>query len=338
MPDAYREGGPLVAFAMAVGFLPPPGLGLDVKSEERRTRDLRNLGGFFSDLRSVLGLGALKRVGRKVLDDDCLGLAGQLAYFFLFSLFPFLIFLVALTGFVLDDPESVLGALTESLRSLLPGDALRLLVNYIDRTLRGAAPSVLFFGVLAAFWSGWAAADAIIKATNRAYDLRETRPMWKLGILSILLVWGFALLVAALALLVFGPQVGDYVRRLTGSSEVLLILWGALRWAMAFLAVTVALSILYYVAPNAHLPFKWITPGGLVATVLMGISSLGLNLYVADFGRYDQIYGQLGAVMVLMLWLYYTGLVVLVGAEMNAVLARMAEERKGVELVRPEPE
>ncbi|PLS87079.1 MAG: hypothetical protein CYG60_03800 [Actinobacteria bacterium] len=132
------------------------------------------------------------------------------------------------------------------------------------------------------------------------------------------------------------PQVGGHVLRLTGTAGVFVIIWGALRWALAFLAVTFALSILYYVAPNADLPFKWITPGGLVATVLMGISSVALNIYVADFGRYGQIYGPLAAVIVMMLWLYVTGVALLVGAEMNAVLARMAEERKGVQLVRPE--
>ncbi len=217
---------------------------------------------FFSDLKSLLGLRALKRVGRKVLNDDCFGLAGQLAYFFLLSLFPFLMFLVALAGVAIDDPESALRTWAESMRGFLPGDAVGLLVDYIDRTLRGATSGVLFFGILAVFWSGWAA-DAIIKATNRAYDLRETRPLWKLGGLSVLMILGFALLVAALALVVFGPQVGGYVLRLTGAVGVFVILWGALRWAMAFVAVTFALSVLYYVAPNANVPFKWITPGGL---------------------------------------------------------------------------
>lgn len=291
---------------------------------------------FFSDLKSVLGLRALRRVGRKVLHDDCLGLAGQLAYFFLLSLFPFLMFLVALAGLAIEEPESVLRTWAESMRGFLPGDAVGLLVDYIDRTLRGATSGVLFFGILAVFWSGWAAADAIIKATNRAYDLQETRPLWKLGGLSVLMILGFSLLVAALALVVFGAPVGEDMLRLTGSARVFVIFWGVTRWVLAFVAVTSALSILYYVAPNADLPFKWITPGGLVATVLMGVSSVGLNFYVTDFGRYGQIYGPLAAVIILMLWLYFTGLALLVGAEMNAVLTRMAEERKGVELVRPE--
>lgn len=295
--------------------------------------DLRE---FFSDLRSVLGPGVLRRVYRKVLDDDCPGLAGQLAYFTLFSMFPFLLFLVALAGLVIDDPATLLKTLTERMQGFLPGDAVGLLEGYIDLTLRNADPSVLVFAVLATFWSGWAAADAIVKAVNRAYELQETRPWWKLWGISVLMVLGFVLVVVSLALVVFGPEVGGYFQSLIGLPETLLALWDVLRWAGAFLAVSLAHALLYYVAPNAEVPFKWITPGGFAATVLILVASVGLNLWVANLGRYDQVYGQVGAIMVLMLWLYVTGLMVLVGAEVNAVLARAAEERKDTKIVRPQ--
>ena len=294
--------------------------------------DLRE---FFSDLRSVLGPGVLRRVYRKVLDDDCPGLAGQLAYFTLFSMFPFLLSLVALAGLVIDDPATLLKTLTERMQGFLPGDAVGLLEGYIDLTLRNADPSVLVFAVLATFWSGWAAADAIVKAVNRAYELQETRPWWKLWGISVLMVLGFVLVVVSLALVVFGPEVGGYLQSLIGLPETLLALWDVLRWAGAFLAVSLAHALLYYVAPNAEVPFKWITPGGFAATVLILVASVGLNVWVANMGRYDQVYGQVGAIMVLMLWLYVTGLMVLVGAEVNAVLARAAEERKDTKIVRP---
>ena len=102
------------------------------------------------------------------------------------------------------------------------------------------------------------------------------------------------------------------------------------------MAVSLAHAILYYVAPNAEVPFKWITPGGFAATVLILVSSIGLNAWVANLGRYDQVYGQVGAIMVLMLWLYVTGLMVLIGAEVNAVLARTVEERKDIKIVQPQ--
>src|SRR5918997_880540 len=295
--------------------------------------DLRE---FSSDLRSVFGPGVLRRVGRKVLDDDCPGLAGQLAYFTLFSMFPFLLSLVALAGLVIDDPATLLRTLTERMQGFLPGDAVGLLEGYIDLTLRNADPSVLVFAVLATFWSGWAAADAIVKAVNRAYELQETRPWWKLWGISVLMVLGFVLVVVSLALVVFGPEVGDYLQGLIGLPEALLALWNVLRWVGAFLAVSLAHALFYYVAPNAEVPFKWITPGGFVATVLILVSSVGLNVWVANLGRYDQVYGQVGAIMVLMLWLYVTGLMVLIGAEINAVLARAAEQRKDITIVRPQ--
>jgi membrane protein len=292
---------------------------------------------FLADLRSILGVGALRRVGGKALEDDCPGLAAQLAYFILLFLFPFLMLLVAAIGLAVDNPESALETLAERMEGVVPKDAIELLVDYVDRTLRSRNSGVLFFAALLVVGSGSAASQAVVKAANRAYGVRETRPLFKIWGISILMGLGVALLVGALAFATFGHEIGGYVQRLTGLPGIFLtFFWGALSWGMAFLAVTLALAVLYYLAPNAELPFKWITPGGFAATVLMLAASVALNLYAANIARYDQVYGQLGAVVVLMLWLYVTGLTVLIGAEMNAVLARMAEERKGVELVQAE--
>jgi membrane protein len=286
---------------------------------------------FLSDLRSIAGPGVLARVLLKVRENDLLGLAGQLTYFFLVSFFPFLIFLVALAGLVLNDPESAIRSLISESVGFLPREAVELLVVYMDRTLRGAGSGVLLFGIVTTLWMGSAASIAITKAANRAYGLVETRPFWKLRGTSVLMALGFTLLVATLSLLVF--EVESYVERLDGAPSVLPAVWGIARWALAFAVVTAALSVLYYLAPDAHVPFKWITPGGFAATVLMFTASTALSLYASGLGNYDRIYGQLGAVIVFMLWLYAVGLMVLVGVEINAVLARRAEEEKGIELV-----
>jgi len=270
------------------------------------------------------------------LEDDCLGLAAQLAYFALLSLFPFLMLLAALAGLVVDDPGRVLGTLAGRMGAFLPGDAVGILTDYAERTLRGRPTGALLFATLLLLGSGSAASQAVVKAADRAYGVRETRPFWRLWGISVVMILGLALLVGALAVAAFGPEAGRYAQKLAGLPESSPIPWAAIRWAVAFLAVTLALAVLYYLAPNADLPFEWITPGGFAATVLMLVSSAGLSLYVSNVGRYDQVYGQLGAVVVLMLWLYVTGLVVLLGAEANAVLARVAEERKGEKLVRPQ--
>jgi membrane protein len=128
-------------------------------------------------------------------------------------------------------------------------------------------------------------------------------------------------------------NVGSYVSPTAGLLETGTNLGRLSRWAMVFVAITLALDLLYYLAPDAKLAFKWITPGGFIATGLLFASDGALSYYVAKLGNYGQVYGQLGAVIVFMLWLYVTGLMVLLGLEINAVLARVAEEEKGIDLV-----
>ena len=287
---------------------------------------------FFSDLRDIVGPGFLARVLIRVRENDLLGLAGQLTYFFLLSFFPFLIFLVALAGLVLDDPEGAVRRLISGSAGFLPAEAVDLLVGYLDRTLRGAGSGVLLFGIATTLWMGSAASISITKAANRAYGLVETRPFWKLRGTSLLLALGFTLLMATLSLVAFGVE--TFIKALDGPPGPLLPLWTAGRWAIAFAVVTTALSVLYYLAPDARVPFRWITPGGFTATVLMFAASIALSFYAARLGNYDRVYGQLGAVIVFMLWLYAMGLMVLVGVEINAVLARRIEDKKDVELVR----
>jgi membrane protein len=179
---------------------------------------------------------------------------------------------------------------------------------------------------------GSAASISISKAANRAYGVEERRPFWKLRGTSVLLALGFTLLMTTLALVAFEVEI--FVQGLGGPLESLLPIWSVARWAFAFVVVTVALSVLYYLAPDARVPFKWITPGGFAATVLMFAASAALSFYASRLGNYDRIYGQLGAVIVFMLWLYAMGLMVLVGVEINAVLARRVEDKKDIELVR----
>ena len=290
------------------------------------------MGEFFSDLKSILGLRMLGKVVLGMRRNDLLGLAGQLAYFYLLFFFPFLIFLVSLTGLVIGNPEAGLKNLFEVFTGLVPADARTLVVDYVDRTLRTASTGVLVLGILGALWLGQAVSISITKAANRSYRLQESRPFWRLRGACLIITLGFTLLIAVLTLAVF--NVGAYLSSIAGLPDTDTGLGGKLlSWAMVFLAIILALDLLYYLAPDAKLPFKWVTPGGFMATVLMFLADGALSYYVSKLGNYGQVYGQLGAVIVFMLWLYVTGLMVLLGLEMNAILARTAEERKGIELV-----
>jgi len=289
------------------------------------------MAGFFSDLKSILSLKILGEVVLGTRRNDLLGLAGQLAYFFLLFFFPFLIFLVSLTGLVIGNPEAGLKSLFEALSGLVPADAQTLVADYVDRTLRSASTGALIFGILGALWLGQAASISITKAANRSYRLQESRPFWRLRGACLIITLGFTLLISVLTLAVF--NVGTRVLPIAGLPDIDTGLGKLSSWAMVFVAVTLALDLLYYLAPDAKLPFKWITPGGFIATALMFASDGAFSYYVANLGNYGQIYGQLGTVIVFMIWLYVTGLMVLLGLEINAVLARAAEERKGIELV-----
>jgi membrane protein len=292
------------------------------------------MGDFFSDLKSILGLRILGEVVLGIRRNDLLGLAGQLAYFFLLFFFPFLIFLVSLTGLVIGNPEASLKNLLEVFTGLVPANAQTLVVEYVDRTLRTASTGVLVLGILGALWLGQATSISITKAANRSYRLQESRPFWRLRGACLVITLGFTLLIAVLTLAVF--NVGTYVSSIAGLPETAASLGKLLSLALVFVAITVALDLLYYLAPDAKLPFKWITPGGFMATILLFLADGALSYYVSKLGNYGQIYGQLGAVIVFMLWLYVTGLMVLLGLEINAVLARTAEERKGIEVVQTE--
>ncbi len=263
-------------------------------------------------------------------------LAGQLAYFFVLFLFPFHMLVVALVGTIVNNPEPALNALAERTQGILPQEVVGVLANYADRTLRSQSPVTLFFAALITFMVGSAAAEAIAKAANRSYGVQETRPFWKRRVISFLLIAGFTLLFAVLVFYVFSPQAGNYLWRLLGLPAISSGLWRILSWTLAFLIVTFAIDILYYVAPNADLPFKWITPGGLSATILLLVGSEVTRFWATNIFRSYQLYGQLGAAIVLLIWLFIVGLMVLIGLEINAVLIQMAEERKGVDLVRGE--
>ena len=291
---------------------------------------------FFSDLKTILGPGVLKRVIRQVLENDYVPLAGQLAYFFVLFLFPFHMLVVALVGIVVNDPEPALDALAERSQGVLPQEVVGVLTDYADRTLRSQSPVTLFFAALITFMVGSAAAEAIAKAANRSYGVQETRPFWKMRVISFLLIAGFTLLFAVLVFYVFSPQAGNYLWQLLGLPAISSGFWRILSWTFAFLIVTFAIDILYYVAPNADLPFKWITPGGLSATILLLVGSEVTRFWATNIFRSYQLYGQLGAAIVLLIWLFIVGLMVLIGLEINAVLAQMVEERKGVDLVQRE--
>lgn len=290
---------------------------------------------FFSDLKRVSTLGAAKRVARQVVGNNILFLASELAYLFVLFLFPFLIFAVSLTGIVVKDPESTLTALTVRTQGFLPQEVIELLTAQLGRALRSTSSPTFISSVLFTLGVGSAAAESIIAAADRSYGVSETRPFWKRRTIGVLLIFGFTILIAAVVFMVLSPQTGIRLQTSLGLPAALTGVWSVASGALAFLALILALDILYYVAPNANLPFRWVTPGGFIAAALLFISNKILVFSATDIFQYTHLYGQMGVLIAALIWLYIAAVVVLVGIEVNAVLARMAEEQIESRIIEP---
>jgi membrane protein len=172
---------------------------------------------------------------------------------------------------------------------------------------------------------------AIIDALNRAYDVEDERPWWRQRLTAILLTIGVAVfLLVSFALVVAGPQLAEFVAARAGLSSVFEWTWKIVQWPLVFVLVATAIGFIYYFAPDVEQDFVWITPGSVVATVLWLVGSLAFRFYVVNFGSYNETYGAIGGVMVLMLWLYLSGLVIVIGAEMNAEIEHASPHGKAV--------
>lgn len=286
-----------------------------------------------TDLKHTLTPHTLVRVVRQLLANGAMALGGQLAYFFVLFLFPFLIFLISVVGLVVNDPVGIFKTLVASTKGFLPQAAIEILTNQLSRTLQSTSSSTFLISSLLTLVAGSASTESIISAANRAYGVPETRPFWERWFIAVLMILGFALLVATMAFMVLSPQTGGYLQRTLGLPLALMHFWGVFSWIIAFLNLTLAFDVLYYVAPNANLTFRWITAGGLMTTILLLISSQIYIIWAKNIFRSNQLFGHLGAGIVLLLWLFIIGLVVLAGMEINAELARAAEECEKAENV-----
>jgi membrane protein len=205
------------------------------------------------------------------------------------------------------------------LARVMPLEAHRLVRNYIDSLLAQPRSGVLSFGILFALWTASNSVTAICDALNHAYGVEEGRPFWKVRALAILLTIGLSVfLIASIVLLMFGPQIGGHIADRVGFGEIFQTAWNILRWPVILVLVTTAVAIIYYYAPDVEQRWQWITPGSLFAVFMWIVLSLGFSYYVNNFGSYDKTYGSIGAIIVLLTWMYASGLVILVGGVINA--------------------
>jgi membrane protein len=262
-----------------------------------------------------------RRVWDQINEDDVFGRAAQLSYYFLLAVFPLLLFLMTLLGYLAQAGSEIRFKLLDYLGKVMPYSAVDLIQRTIEEISKEKGGGKLSFGLLAALWAASNGMSAITDTLNVAYDVKETRSWWKVRAVAIALTLLFAvMIILALTIVVLGGRVADFLAARVGLSDVF---WKALQWPIVLLFLVVTFAFIYHFAPNRkERKWHWITPGSVSAVALWLLISFGFQLYLHFFNSYSVTYGSLGALIILMLWFYFTGVAILIGGEVNAEIER----------------
>jgi membrane protein len=269
-------------------------------------------------------LDAFKRTGKQFMADDCMGLSQQVAYSSLLAFFPAMIALIALLDLV-----GAFDTLQEFLNPVAPKSVTSIIEQLQKDSTQGGSVVLIVFGVFGAIWAGSGAMGSVVKAVNRAYDKIETRPFWKVRLISVVLVIlsGFVL-AGTVLMIVLGGKLGDAIAKKGHFGSAFTLFWNLVRWPLAFVIVLLLFALVYYLAPNEdQRNWKWVTPGSIVGAVTwLALSGL-FALYTSFSSSYSRTYGSLASGIVLLLWLNYSAWALLFGAELNSELDRQADIR-----------
>jgi membrane protein len=249
----------------------------------------------------------------EITRNEITDVAAGVTYYLMLALFPFILFLVALASLLIT-PQQV-DDLVQQLGKVLPGAVTEIVGGRIHALVEGPSVSLLTFGIVAALWSASGSVSALMRALDRAYGVQDGRPWWKRhGIALLITIFAAVLALIGATIAVVLAPVGAAIGGPVGTA----ILW--LRLPVAGLIMMFLWAVLYYALPDVEQRFRFITPGSVVGVILWLIASWGFSMYVSHFGKYDKIYGSLGGVIILMLWMWISTLAVLLGAEINVVI------------------
>ena len=270
-----------------------------------------------------------RRVWHEIESDEVMDRAASLAYYFVFALFPTLLFLTTLLGLI--PIPGLMDSLFEYVNRTLPADAASMLQRTLAEIQRNARGGLLSLGALGAVWASSSGMASMVAAINVAYDVGDQRPWWKRRLIALALTVGFGLFVlASLVLLVFGGHIGALLASRLGLGALFTTAWNVVSLVIAVGCVLFGLALIYFLGPDAKQHWWWVTPGSATALVLWLALSFGLRVYVSNFANYSATYGSIGGVILLILWLYLSGVVLLVGAEINAEIEHAAAEHGAV--------
>jgi membrane protein len=277
---------------------------------------------------TILGGLTLKELAvktwRAIGKHNCLGRAAELAFYFLLALFPLLIFLLNLISFMPGVQENILFWLSR----LMPPDATRIVETWVQNVFSNRSGGLVSFGLIFSLWAASTGMGALIAALNSAYEVAEGRPFWKAQLLALGLIIALCLLVIGGAVLItFGDPLASGVANLVGYQKTIGTIWLVIHYLTGLAMLIIGMAVIYVFAPNVRQSWTWIVPGALFAAASLVSASYLFSLYIRYAPSYSAIYGSLGAVIVLMLWLYLMGLIMYIGGEINSQIASAAGKR-----------
>jgi membrane protein len=266
---------------------------------------------------------ALLATYQDVMRHHVLQVSAALSYYFVLSVFPGLIFLSAVFGSL--PFGNLFNHVLLLMSRLLPADTMHIVGSVLSDVLSSHRGTWLSFGMIGTIWVASAGFAALIEALDIAYDAKDDRPYWKSRLLAIGLaaVTGTLLLVA-LATMIVGPRFGDWLAARFDVSAVFAMVWPVLRWAVAITFTVIAVEVVYFLAPNVKQRFGATLPGAIFSVAVWNALSFLLGIYFSHFADLNRTYGTLAGVIALMTWLYWTSFALLVGAELNAELAKQS--------------
>jgi len=269
----------------------------------------------------------LKALARRISDNAVTDRAATLAYYFAFALFPFLFTLVTLAAFL--PVQSSINDLLARLDPLMPEEAMGIIRTQLNALTTQQRPRLLTFGLFLAIWSASRGVDGLRTALNLSYDVKESRPWWRVQLLAVAItVATSALMLLAIAGLALGSSAGLWLASKLHVDQFWLLIWGWLRWPITAAGVMLVLALLYYFLPDVKQQWRYVTPGSAIGTLLWLLMTWGFSVYAENLGSYDKTYGAIGGMIVLMTWFYISGFVFILGGELNALLEHASAEGK----------
>jgi membrane protein len=269
------------------------------------------------------------RVWHSINDDDVFGRSGQIAYGFLFAVFPLFIFLLAILGIVAGPHSSMQQHLVLGLTDAMPPSASQIVRHVVAETTQASGSGKLSFGLILTLFAATQAMTNVMDTLNSAYNVREGRSLLRFRGIAIGLTIAIGILMLiAMTIVLYGNGIANSVGNLVGLGNVTTWIWKIAQWPVAVFFLLLAFALIYYFGPDVKFPvWHWISPGSVAGVFLWAVVSFALRVYLHFFNSYSKTYGSLGAVMILLLWFYVTGVAILVGGEVNAEIENAAAKR-----------